>query len=524
MKPRKELPCSAKGAVPYQPGPTAQGEALMKAGGLKDRFNGLTFPHRFGSGLQPYLPLDLFLGRWPRLVCSAPLALFLLTTLSLHAAELPEPVGPVPEAVRKEFKLAPFYQKHLSVGGLPIVGSTNLSDHALREAAWIVRQMLTNRADILREMTKNKTRLAVMAYNEFTTDVPEHAKLKPQVYWDRRARGLGATPSAPAVSCAEENLLCFAGDPYSTENILVHEFAHAIHGTGLNTLDPTFEPRLREAFHSATNRGLWRNTYAGSNREEYWAEAVQSWFDNNRANDALHNDISTRSKLKDYDPAVAKLCAEVFGEIPWRYHKPADRAPADRAHLAGYDAAKAPRFVWKEAPYDDHPRVLIQTELGDLEVELDAKRAPVTVKNFLRYANAGFYSDGLWHRTVTLSNQPASPVKIAVIQGAANPARTNEFFPPIPIERTCDTGLRHRNGTLSMARDEPDSATHEIFICLDDQPELDFGGKRNPDGQGFAAFGKVVKGMDVVRKIHAAPAEGQSLKPPVRIQRALRTN
>ena len=109
-----------------------------------------------------------------------------------------------------------------------------------------------------------------------------------------------------------------------------------------------------------------------------------------------------------------------------------------------------------------------------------------------------------------------------MIQIEADPSRTSEFAPPIPLERTSTTGLRHLDGTLSMARDAPDTARDSFSICIGDQPELDFGGKRNPDGQGFAAFGKVVKGMDVVRKIQAAPAVGQQLRPPMLIRRAIR--
>ncbi len=451
-------------------------------------------------------------------------ALFFLLLAAVLCRAAAADVAPIPDPLRHGFNLAPFYQKHLMVGALPVVGSARVSDPAMQEAAWIVRHLLADRDDILRAMAANHVRLAVMAHDEFTTDIPEHADLTPKVYWDRRARGLGATPRAPAVSAAEENLLCFPGDPYPTENICIHEFAHAIHLTGLSALDPSFDVRLRAAYQSATNHGLWRNTYAGSNPEEYWAEASQSWFDNNRANDALHNDIDTRAKLKVYDPGVAALCTEVYGDGPWRYHKPMDRQAEDRAHLAGFDPAKSPRFVWKEAPIGGAPRVLIQTALGDIEVELDAKREPVTVRNFLRYANAGLYSDGRFFRTVTMGNQPTNTVKIAVIQAEANAAKTNEFFPPIALERTRDTGLKHLDGTISMARDGPDTAQDSFFICVGEQPELDSGGARNPDGQGFAAFGRVVKGMETVRKIHAAPAEGQSLKDPVRIQRAIRRN
>src|SRR5687767_6809883 len=160
-------------------------------------------------------------------------------------------VDPVPQTVRAKFKLAAFYQKYVEVEGFPIVSSSNVSDYALLEASWIVRQMLTNRTDLLHAMASNNVRLAVMAWNEFTTDIPEHSDLKSAVYWDRRARGLGATRARPAVSCAEENLLCYPGDPYSTENILIHEFAHAIHEMGMNTVDRTFDKRLRAAFARA---------------------------------------------------------------------------------------------------------------------------------------------------------------------------------------------------------------------------------------------------------------------------------
>lgn len=431
-------------------------------------------------------------------------------------------VGPVPEPVRSAFQLSPFYAKCIVVSGLPVVGSTNVSDAAVREAAWIVEHLLGHREDILRAMATNKVRFAVMAWNEFTTDIPEHRDLTPKVYWDRRARGLGATPVRPAVSCAEENLLAFPGDPYPTENIGIHEFAHAIHEMGMTTADPTFDRRLREAFADARKRGLWTNTYAASNPSEYWAEGVQDWFDDNRQNDALHNHVNTRAELNEYDPALAALCAEVFGDGPWRYQRPAKRAPAERAHLAGFDPSKAPRFVWREAPMVDRPRVTIQTTLGSIGVELEATRAPVTVSNFLRYVLLGLYNDGQFHRTVTLSNQPNNAVKIKVIQASANPARTNELLPPIPLERTRDTGLKHLHGTISMARDGPDTAQDQFFICIGDQPELDFGGRRNPDGQGFAAFGRVYEGMEIARRIQQAPAGGQTLKPPVLIQRAIR--
>jgi peptidyl-prolyl cis-trans isomerase A (cyclophilin A) len=168
-------------------------------------------------------------------------------------------------------------------------------------------------------------------------------------------------------------------------------------------------------------------------------------------------------------------------------------------------------------------RVLVQTELGDIALEIDSRRAPNTAANFLRYLDAGHYDGGTFHRTVKMDNQPDSPVKIEVIQAGVNPDRAKDGFPPIPIERTSVTGLRHTDGVISMARSQPDSATSGWFVCINDQPSLDFGGGRNPDGQGFAAFGRVVRGMDVVRAIQRAPnTDAQRLTPPIKILKAVR--
>ncbi len=172
----------------------------------------------------------------------------------------------------------------------------------------------------------------------------------------------------------------------------------------------------------------------------------------------------------------------------------------------------------------DEVRVRIETEKGNIIVAVDARRAPATAANFLRYVDAGQYEGGRFHRTVRRNpdNQPNNQIKIEVIQGGVDPAKEAVGYPPIPLERTSFTGLRHLNGVISMARSGPDSATSDFFICVGDQPELDYGGKRNPDGQGFAAFGRVVQGMEIVKRIHQAPYEAQALKPPIRILRIVR--
>jgi peptidyl-prolyl cis-trans isomerase A (cyclophilin A) len=167
-------------------------------------------------------------------------------------------------------------------------------------------------------------------------------------------------------------------------------------------------------------------------------------------------------------------------------------------------------------------RVLLVTDAGEIEIQVEPARAPITSANFLRYVDAGLFDEGEFYRTVRPDNQQAKPVRIDVIQARANRARRAEFPPPIPLERTSVTGLSHKDGTLSMARVGPDSGRSELFICIGDQPSLDFGGARNPDGQGFAAFGRVVGGMDVVRRIQMSPASGETLTPAIRILSARR--
>ncbi len=165
----------------------------------------------------------------------------------------------------------------------------------------------------------------------------------------------------------------------------------------------------------------------------------------------------------------------------------------------------------------DYVRVVIATELGDIEIDVDAARAPGTAANFLRYVDAGHYDGGQFHRTVTMQNQPDNDVKIEVIQASVNADHADDGFGPIPLERTTDTGLAHLGGVISMARGTPDSATSSFFFCIGDQPTLDFGGARNADGQGFAAFGRIISGGDVVRNIQGQPAGAQRLDPPIRI-------
>ncbi|MGE9270803.1 MAG: hypothetical protein ACQKBU_08365 [Verrucomicrobiales bacterium] len=260
-------------------------------------------------------------------------------------AEEVSPVGPVPETLRERLELSEFYQKHISAKGYPIISSEKVNDYALKEAAYLVNLMLAKRPDVRDAMIASKSRMAVMAIDEYTTTLPEHSHFEDKNFWDRRARGLGGSTTDPVCTCGEENLLGYDGDPYSSENILIHEFAHNIHLRGLVNIDETFDPRLEAAYQAAMEKGLWEGKYAATNRYEYWAEGVQSWFDNNREPDHDHNHVNTRKELIEYDPTLAELCREVFGDTEIKYTKPATRLTG---HLEGYDPSKAPKFVWPE--------------------------------------------------------------------------------------------------------------------------------------------------------------------------------
>ena len=162
--------------------------------------------------------------------------------------------------------------------------------------------------------------------------------------------------------------------------------------------------------------------------------------------------------------------------------------------------------------------VFMETKFGLIKIELYPNKAPISVKNFLKYINENRYKDFYFYRTVNLQNQPNNDIKIEVIQGGLRFDKHPMSLDPIKHENTKITGLKHINGSISMARIEPGSANSEIFICINNQPELDFGGKRNSDGQGFATFGKVIHGFEVIKKIHNQKNEKQILIDPIHVK------
>lgn len=235
----------------------------------------------------------------------------------------------VPKSIIEKYDLDPnFYRKMISSGGLPIMGSKNLEDKALLRANELVNKLLAGREDIRRMMTRDNVRLVIIAAEENTTDVPEYYNPDPvrRAYTNERARGFGGKMT----SFGEENLLCLPIDRYDDENIMIHEFGGHCVDRIVRQMDQNFGKRLKELYDDAISKGLYKDTYAGTNVAEYWAEAVQSYFDCNRQNNWNHNYVNTRKELYAYDPNLAKLVADTFRltkEQDWSY-KPMAKQPA----------------------------------------------------------------------------------------------------------------------------------------------------------------------------------------------------
>lgn len=251
-------------------------------------------------------------------------AFFFVCLLSPHSAFAAECVPIAPPAV---YRFDSFYKKFCLVQGIPLVSSAAVSDAALTEAARNMEGMLAGRADIARSLVERNVTVAIIAATEKTTDIPAYRSLPtlfPNTDWDGRTRGVGATIAIPVSSAAEENLLCAVSDRYRGESIFVHEFAHTLKDLGVEYIDTTFDARLARAYTDARKQGLWSNTYAGSNAEEYWAVGVQAYFDaagSASPTNGIYNSINTRTELRRYDPVLYALIDEVF-DTTWKWTCP----------------------------------------------------------------------------------------------------------------------------------------------------------------------------------------------------------
>ena len=222
-----------------------------------------------------------------------------------------------------ELKLDPFYKKYMNVNGIHVVSSWRVPDSCFY-AAYVSLDALTKMmpAEVMESLTSRNTRIGIMARYEGTTDIPEHAFLANDttINWDLRARGLGGTLHMPFSTCAEENILAYQIDKYHAEDIMIHEFAHTIHNVGISPVYPDFNDELQASLDKALAEGKWKNVYAATNIEEYWAEGVQTWFNvnaevNNDGGDGKHNKVNTREELKRYDPGLYSILARFFPEV-----------------------------------------------------------------------------------------------------------------------------------------------------------------------------------------------------------------
>ena len=253
--------------------------------------------------------------------------------IPFDVTNIPEPIPP-PAAVRDFFDLTPFYQQWINVGGFPVLASEKVSPYAVKEAAWLIRQIIDHRPDLLQILAQHRVRFSIIAHNEMTSDIPELGKhLVPHFFYNVRNRGGNCARACGTVFDNEESLL--GNYVYS---VLIHEFAHALHEDGLNRIDIEFDNRLKATYNEAMEKGLWRGYYASTNFSEYWAEGVQSWFHATEG-----NTVNTRAALKTYDPGLATLLTEVFGDSNWRYTLPAARTHLP--HLRGFNPQDAPRDV-----------------------------------------------------------------------------------------------------------------------------------------------------------------------------------
>jgi hypothetical protein len=250
----------------------------------------------------------------------------LLVFLAMVAAAAPAADRVVPPPAR--LKLDPFYAKYVDVFGIPVVAASEVSDAALLEAARIARAMLAPLdPKAVAEMRRHRARIAVIGRDQQTTDVPEYRdlyRLYPGTDWNRRARGLGGTKAIPVTSAGEENLLRLPGDRYVGESILIHELSHTVMDLGVALVDRRFDRELTEAFEHAKKTGLWKDTYALTNRSEYWAEGVQSYFDANlrvHPPNGIHNHVATRLELRQYDPKLYRLIHRTFGGTGWSWRR-----------------------------------------------------------------------------------------------------------------------------------------------------------------------------------------------------------
>ncbi len=238
-----------------------------------------------------------------------------------------------------------FYKKYLDCDGIPVISSEKVDDRAFYRLRLLLDKVLENRPDVKQALIDEGFKYIIIAQEEEVTDVPEYAYMEPKDYWNKRARGFGGKTT----SCGEENLLMLPGDRYFNESIFIHELAHGVHLTGLVKCEPGFQAELDRLYKSAIDKGLYKEDYAATNAEEYWAESFQAFYDCDAENNFVHNHVNTREELIEYDKDISDFIAKVMRinkDNDWRYYTLIDANTIETAPAELSQNGQFTRYIW----------------------------------------------------------------------------------------------------------------------------------------------------------------------------------
>ena len=238
-----------------------------------------------------------------------------------------------------------FYKKYMDCDGIPVISSEKVDDRAFYRLELLLNKVLENRPDIRKALIDEGFKYIIIAQEEEVTDVPEYAHMEPKKYWNQRARGFGGQTT----SCGEENLLLLPNDRYFNESIFIHELAHGIHLTGLAKCEPDFQSKLDKLYKQAIDKGLYKNDYAATNAEEYWAESFQAFYDCDAESNFIHNHVNTRSELIEYDKDIADLIAEtmrITDKNDWSYYSIIDKNMIEKPTEQLAQNGTFDKYIW----------------------------------------------------------------------------------------------------------------------------------------------------------------------------------
>jgi len=349
----------------------------------------------------------------------------LVACLSLSSA-LPELELALLPAERERYELPDFYQQFLDAGGIGIAAPADVSPFALREAAYLMNQVLDELPQVRAKLVAHDFCFVIMGSHQMITELPQFADFTPKAKWDYRVRGVFSTAVGVVSTCGEENLLSYRGDPRPHESVFIHELGHAIHAV----LPASYDRKVEEAYNAALAEGLWKGTYAETNSREYWAEGFQCWYDANAEHDNQHNHVNTREELARYDVRLAALIEREIGEPAYRFVPPFERS--HRNHLLGFDRRSAPAFQWPReivAAYEDFERRELEFKQALIQAQRGAVDKQVEVGRHYRDGVGVERDDKLalkWFKRAAAKNDPGGQVGLGTLYAAGRGVKRNE--------------------------------------------------------------------------------------------------